>query len=300
MANSESREKPREVSTTASPKSPISTRDVGLIGAIGGVSLTLLKLIENGFFLDNLTGTLAIASYLTYIAYVFLGIVVAIFFVEKDASNEKIKKNAFVLGLLAPSLLLAITTNNAASQPRENPAQKVPDLPASIIGEFILPNAWASATCSAGMVSIVTEDGALCVEGNSIKKAQLEPSYAEAFKQALGRGRAASKYSFVVGRTTDVTVARKLTADINSMVLTSSELKAMISVPEGNGMLFVTIGSPDEKQTAEHIKDVVTKQAIKTVHETRAMQETVDVANLLVNGIVVETKLLFDDALDER
>ncbi len=86
----------------------MTNRQIGLFGALGGIVLALLKLVESGFFLGNMWSSTAGAAYLTYIVYIFFGVVVAILFTERSLSVDKIKKSAFILGVLAPSVLLAI------------------------------------------------------------------------------------------------------------------------------------------------------------------------------------------------
>ncbi len=84
-------------------------REIGRIGAYGGVSLALLKLIESGFFLDQLLSTNAKAAFLTYVAYIFLGVMGAVFFTDRSLSPEQIKKGAFTMGL---SCALSAPCNN--------------------------------------------------------------------------------------------------------------------------------------------------------------------------------------------
>src|SRR3989304_1861072 len=90
------------------------------IGALGGLGLAILKLIDARFYLGTVSSVEPAAAYLTYFCYMLLGSLVAVFFTDHElpADNElpaqkikrtqKMKRSAFVLGLLAPSVLLAI------------------------------------------------------------------------------------------------------------------------------------------------------------------------------------------------
>lgn len=87
----------------------ITLKEKAFIGAVGGIMLAMLKLIEAKFFLtNNFTSIDSLVGYLTYFCFIFLGLVTAIYFTDQEAPLEKQKKHSFILGLLAPSLLIAI------------------------------------------------------------------------------------------------------------------------------------------------------------------------------------------------
>jgi hypothetical protein len=79
-----------------------------IIGATGGLALALLKLIDAKFYLASIASIEAHAAYLTYLCYALLGSVAAVFLTDHELPAQKIRRGAFVLGLLAPSVLLAI------------------------------------------------------------------------------------------------------------------------------------------------------------------------------------------------
>ena len=94
----------------------IASREKLLIGAIGAACLGLLKLIGANFYLAEASTAVATGAYLTYGALIVLGMVVAYFFAEDGPGAPQARRSAFTLGLLAPSVLIAI-----ASRPLHEP-----------------------------------------------------------------------------------------------------------------------------------------------------------------------------------
>src|SRR5258708_14077832 len=77
------------------------------IGAIGAVCVSILKLINANFYLGS-SRSEAIGAYLTFFGYVVLGMALGGLFWEDREVAQKTRKSAFLMGLLAPSILLAI------------------------------------------------------------------------------------------------------------------------------------------------------------------------------------------------
>lgn len=263
----------------------ITSWEIMRIGAIGGISLAVLKLIESGFYLGNALGTTAVAAYMTYIAYVFLGMVVACFFAERDLADDKLKKNAFVLGLLAPSVLLAISVRPIGEDaPVDNPLKGIPNL-----GALLIRSAWAA--CPPGQVPLETGG---CVKAELLTKQELEPTFRQALKMALGRGQLPEKYSFVIGTTPDAKMAAKVASEINQSILQApSEFDkgAKVVKPQGTDRFFVTIGGPSNKAEIADISNSIRAAAIEALKSVKnPMVE--NSAELVLRGQVVETKLL--------
>lgn len=78
------------------------------VGFLGGLSLALLKPIDARFYIGAASTVEAHAAYLTYFAYMLLGGLAAVFLADHDLPPKKILRSAFVIGILAPSVLLAI------------------------------------------------------------------------------------------------------------------------------------------------------------------------------------------------
>ena len=278
----------------------VTNREVKFIGATGGICLALLKLIEAQFYVNNPFGTKAIAAYLTYVAYIFLGIVIANYFVEKELPPDRLRKNALILGLLAPSLLLALTSpkedlDSKKFQNHNIPAisetLKIPATPPLLPSSGALPSAWA-APCPKGQILVESNDSKVCVKAERITKRQLEPPFFDALKEALGRGTIPKKYSFVIGKTSDAKAAENFATDINESVLASHKLAAQVVNPEGKKMFYVTIGDPASQDDLVGITNATKAAAIA---ELRASSSTASngFAERLLGGRIVETRSLF-------
>ncbi len=132
----------------------VTNRQIGFIGAMGGFTLALLKLVESQFFLNNLWSTTSGAAYLTYAVYIFFGIVVACFFAERSLERDKLLKNAFILGLLAPSMLLAIAARPIGEiGTADNSGKGIPSL-----GSLIFPTAYAGTLCPEGKIKVPDDE----------------------------------------------------------------------------------------------------------------------------------------------
>lgn len=77
-----------------------------VIGATGGLSLSILKLIQLNFYLDADKHATVLGGYLTLLGYLVLGTLVGFYFCEEQQDLNKTRKSAFMMGLLAPSILL--------------------------------------------------------------------------------------------------------------------------------------------------------------------------------------------------
>src|SRR2546422_10636162 len=86
----------------------VSWTHKALIGAAGGLCLVLLKLIDASFYVGDISSKQAVVGYLTYLAYLIIGTIVAVFLSEHNVPKEKVIKSAFIAGLLGPSMLIAL------------------------------------------------------------------------------------------------------------------------------------------------------------------------------------------------
>ena len=264
----------------------VTSREIMWIGAVGGISLGVLKLIESRFYLDNVFGTTAIAAYLTYIGYVFFGVVIAHFFVERDLPDDKLRKNAFILGLLAPSVLMAMSARPIGED------AFVDDSLSGItkLGALLIQPAWAA--CPPGQVPSGSD---ACAKAELLTKQQLEPKFWQALMNAIGRGAVAKKYSFVVGATDDAETARKVATGINESILVAPGvffMEARVVMPEGIDIFFVTVGEPSSKAEIASVTISTKGAAIDALKNLESpMAETY--AELILRGRVVDTRSLF-------
>src|SRR5262245_12717227 len=90
-------------------------KQLAAIGVLSGVAVSLVKLVQAGFYLASPSVELA-AACLTYLAYMVLGGIGAVFLVDHDAKGQKMLKGAFLMGFVAPSFFLALVNQPITSQ----------------------------------------------------------------------------------------------------------------------------------------------------------------------------------------
>ena len=172
-----------------------------LIGALGGLALALLKLIDAKFYLASIFSVESQAAYLTYFCYMILGSVTAVFLCDHDEPPAKMRKSAFLLGLLAPSVLLAI-----ANQPIKVPPADAPAIPR--LGEWFVPSAHAQEAARA-------QPPAAATQARVVSRTSYEPSFGDAVAAALGRKTLSTPYAYVVGATSDQKKALSTATKLN-------------------------------------------------------------------------------------
>src|SRR5262245_32690718 len=98
----------------------------GWEGVLGAACLTIVKLIRANFYIDAGLHAM-IGAALGYVAYLILGALIAARFTEDFTDDGKTKRNAFILGILAPSVMLAFTATPQLA--REMLGPEIPPLP---------------------------------------------------------------------------------------------------------------------------------------------------------------------------
>lgn len=254
------------------------------IGAIGGLALGLLKLIDAKFFLTGSSSVEAYASYLTYFCYVVLGSVAAVFLADHELPPAKTRRSAFILGLLAPSVLLAIA--NQPAKPTD--AAKIPAL-----SSFFINEALAQAT------GPQRADASSAPKVELLRASTLQPSFTSALAAAVGRGEIKEPYAYVVGSTPDKAKALE-TARMVQSVLDESHVDApqpkVIQVEGGTGY-YVLVGDLGSKDQLRELRLQTTSSAIKSIDTTAtkgsaSLADRKSVASLLVNAAVVPANSL--------
>jgi hypothetical protein len=269
----------------------MTNAQIGRIGALGGISLALLKLIESGFFLGEILSTTAWVAYLTYGTYIFFGVVVSIYFTERTLAPEKVKKSAFIMGLLAPSVLLALTTQPLGKEELVDGGVGVPDI--TKLGALVVSTAHAAgpvAECPDGTIMLV----GTCVKAAHLTKAQVKVTVKEALKSALGRGAPVKKYVFVVSVTSNAHSAVDAANQINSAVadyLAAGAATATVVIPEGQDILYVTVGDFTSASTALVEQKAINRAAIQILKSSTDPTARAS-AELLLNGTLVEDRVL--------
>lgn len=258
----------------------VSFKHKALFGAAGGLCLVLLKLIDASFYVDDFFSKQAIVGYFTYLSYLIIGTIAAAVLSEHDVPKEKIKKSAFIVGLLGPSILIAILKQPVVpSQPI-----KMPDIP-KISGSLI--------SLAHAQMRDVPAAPSSATSVHILKKEAVEPSFKEAFLAAIGRPVPTKDYVYAVGVADSENKAIAAAEVINKKILVQKQgLNAQVFKPEGTDKYYITLGGLKQASEAIQVGAVAQAIGIETL-KGETDEESKRAATLLVEGKVVNGKLLF-------
>ena len=259
------------------------------IGATGALCLSLLKLINANFYLGAASPEAALGAYLTYGAYLILGMAVGYFFCEEHQDVHKTRKSVFVMGLLAPSILIAIVTKPIAD--REVPTGKVREIPPL---SWTLPNVLVPAAHAQALGT--PSAGEEPTQVRILSKKDVVPGFKDGVKAALGiQQLPAESLLFVVGKTSDRGTAIKTATSINGLLQKTDagkDYKATVFRPEASDKFYVAVGdfAPPSKAFAidKNLKEV----ALRALAGEQAAQDKA-VAKLLVEADLYSGAALF-------
>jgi len=291
----------------------IAWNEKAIIGASGGLSLVILKLIEADFFLtSSLSEAEILARYLTYIAYLLLGVMVAIFFTDSEGKKEKVRKNAFISGLVAPSLLLALLSPPNLGEGVD------PTTSIQQFGERIEPSNFSplgaesasdndasdddnnsklnfaptfsrvrSTDAQVSKSTIVNGVKVLDIVPDDIEKA----TFGQLLLGAIGRNPNLKNYVFVVGKTRSQHNAVNIAVNINSFIKKKRSLgvpRAIVIHPKNTNQYYITIGEINLKKDAKLIKRKIHGYASKILYgDKQVTQKNRKIASSLLQGTVV-------------
>jgi hypothetical protein len=286
----------------------VAWNEKAIIGASGGLSLVILKLIEADFFLtSSLSEAEILARYLTYIAYLLLGIMVAIFFTDSDGNKEKVRKNAFISGLVAPSLLLALLSPPNLGE-GVDPTTSIQQFGERIQPSNFSPLSTESATDNndsskldfAPTFSRVRSTDAQVSRStivNGIKVLDIIPddieqaTFGQLLLGAIGRNPNLKNYVFVVGKTTSQHNAVNIAVNINAFFTKKRPLgvpSAIVMHPKNTNQYYITIGEINLKTDAKLIKRKIHGYASKILYgDKQVTQKNRKIASSLLRGTVV-------------
>ena len=257
------------------------------IGAIGGLALAVLKLIDAKFYLAGVAPVEAYAGYLTYFCYMLLGSVAAVFLTDHELSPPKTKRSAFILGLLAPSVLLAIANQPTKSVETERRTQNIPSL-------TWLPMSGAQA---APIVRLAVRPTSV----QTLRSASLTPTFSSALSAAIGRGELDQPYAYVVGGTTDKAKALATASKLQQLLGKSSIEGSQPSVVqvEGSNSYYVLMGDLATKDDLTKLRLSLTSTAIKSIElqsgkDSLSLADRKYLADLLVTAPVIPAINLTD------
>lgn len=264
------------------------------IGALGGLALALLKLIDAKFFLASITSVESYAAYLTYFCYMLLGSVAAVFLADHELPTAKVRRSAFILGLLAPSVLLAI-----ANQPFKTQGTTIeasPRIPS--LGALFVSGAYAQDRQPAIKPSAeASANSPSTPKFEVLSKASVQPSFSDALASAIGRKDLSEVYAYVIGSTSDKQKAMETATKMNLLLSTqgpstADPVQARVVQFRGQPSYFVVLGDLGSREQLTKRRLDATSSAIKSLsaagsQSSIAQKDQKALADLLVNAPVV-------------
>jgi hypothetical protein len=262
------------------------------IGALGGLGLAVLKLIDQKFFLGSITSVEASAAYLTYICYMVLGSLAAVFLTDHDLPPVKVRRGAFVIGLLAPSVLLAIANQNVTQGPSKSDITK----PIPKLSSLFLSSAYAEERPKLNENESPKNEPAIAV----LPKSTANPGFWDAVKAAVGRKEPDEKFVYVVGATPDKQKALDTAESMNALLFKPAgeekQVKSRAVKLEGEQGYFVVVGDVGMRDAVLRTKVEATSAAVKSLATDTVslggLAQRKELANLLVGAQVVPASAL--------
>lgn len=267
-----------------------------LIGAIGGIALVLLKLIDADFFVEAAPKEATI-GYLTYSTYIVLGMIVAVFLGEQDDNPQKQKKSCFFCGLLAPSILIAILSGPGGDG--QVPTEGLPVETESAIPSLgaALPVSEASFVLTAYQAMPQQQAPAQATpQVKKLSKRDVQPTTREAFLHVIGRAPSQERYVHVAGKSPESTRAVEAAKKINRLLVArdpGARSYAQVVQPANTSDYYVIIGEVGSLEQALAVKQHVQKSALTSITDTQRVSDK-DTALLLLKGAVVKASALFE------
>lgn len=269
------------------------------IGALGGFALALLKLIDAKFFLASITTVESYAAYLTYFCYMLLGSVAAVFLADHELPTAKVRRSAFILGLLAPSVLLAIA--NQPFKAQGTTAEASPRIPS--LGSLFVSSAYAQDRQPAVKSSAeASADSPSAPKFEVLSKASVQPSFSEALVSAIGRKDLSEVYAYVIGSASDKQKAIDTATKMNLLFSaqrpsTTDPILTRVVQFRGQPSYFVVLGDFGPKEQLTQRRLDATSSAIKSLgaegsQSSIAQKDRKALADLLVNAPVVPARAL--------
>lgn len=269
-----------EVEKQKASTTQLKSHEKAFIGAAGGFSLVLLKLIDVGFFVGAPDAKILV-GYLTYASYIVLGMIVATFLTDHELSIEKGRRQALIMGLLAPSILIAIITNPDSGKNYTSTTSSINSVPDLGFSFSLIRNAFAQEESDTPYNSEV--------KIKVIRKSDVDVGYRDAFLSVIGRKEIEGKFAFVVGSTNSSDRAEEVAKQLNS-ALECDKSKggcAELVTGEGGGLVYVTVGGLQGIASANQEK-LNSLQKLITSMKINPNQNTGKLATLVSKGKIVE------------
>lgn len=258
-----------------------------LIGVVSGIAVSAVKALQLGYG-PHMTGLQIGAALFTFGLYMLLGAIGSVFLIEHAYAGAKMLKNAFLMGFVAPSFLLALATNPNPPIPKLGNIQNIPQL------SFLIGAAYAAD--EAPKPEETTKPPSISQDAFKKKLILLDksagtPTFPEAVRHALGTPYIPDSYAYIVGATSDETKALTAAQSVDKILAAAGykNLQSKIIKTRGQPALFVTIGNPGTPDQASIYQKVTFDAALKELEGANS-KEAKEAASNMLKGQVVDAR----------
>ncbi|WP_137940368.1 hypothetical protein [Chitinivorax sp. B] len=212
----------------------------------------------NFYLSPEISSETRIGAYLTYGCYLVLGMLVGWLFCDDHPDESRARRSSFTMGLLAPSILLAIVSKPPDVQklPGFEEASQIKSLSQALLAPF---------------VGVALADDTLRKQyvPQQIQKSDVVPGVTDGVKAALGlQSVPMEKSIYVVGKTRDLAVAQKNAKEIADLIKGSEigkENDVNVVKLDGQSTYYVTVGKPVSLKQALNLQNNIRGLAIKSI-----------------------------------
>jgi hypothetical protein len=266
--------------------------EIIFIGVVSGVAVSLVKLIQWNFNLEDVSWVQTAAAGLTVVAYLVLGAIGAVFLVDHDARGQKMLKNAFLMGFVAPSFFLALLNNPSAIRPNfQQMIDRVPKLSELLIGAAHADE--EQRTSEQRQSSEVKYWQGVRI----LEPGEVQPTFTTALKNALGWSAVPASYTYVLGTTDDFGKASATAARVNAVLHSGGlkDLSAFVVKPKGKVSFYITVGGLGTPDEAKYYAHLAKGKAFSQLPVAKTEEDKRTVA-LLLAGEIVDARAMFAKA----
>lgn len=271
--------------------------ELAFVGVLSGIAVSLVKLVQAGFYLSEVSATEFHAALLTYLAYIVLGAIGAIILVDHDARGQKMLKSAFLMGFVAPSFFLALLNQPITSRTTaQDFLSRIPKISWNLIGAA---QAQENTVNSKGL-DFPKSNANPSLKVQILERSQVETKFSAGLWKALGVPVTPVTFAYVVGTTGDETKALAAASRINKILLTHKDgrlYRAEVLKPKGFASYYVTLGDLGTPNEAAVVRDWARDAAIGRLRGNESEEER-QAASLVLKGQIVDAKAMFASKRD--
>jgi hypothetical protein len=196
--------------------------------------------------------------------------------------NEKDRKNLFIAGFLAPSILLTLfnVNYNKPEESKKEIKSSVEDVEELSFNftDLLIPSAYAQDNHP--------------VQGKTIKKEQFEPSFADGVYSELGikQTTQADSYANVIGKSKNSAVLQRNLEKLKNIYEIRDKVK--IVTPKGSPYGYIVVGSFGTNNDII-LENQKLKELARTKYADSSRQELRNIAKMLLGAKIIDMRDTF-------